>query len=81
MTETMRKRDEALREAARMWQRGNSKSRGGEVAFYFAERVRGLFLGSDGIVTDRCSILSFAGKGVPRACSTRGVECGACDGL
>ncbi|KAF8872844.1 hypothetical protein CPB84DRAFT_659842 [Gymnopilus junonius] len=40
MTETMRRRDEALREAARMWQRGNSKSRGGEIAFYFAERAR-----------------------------------------
>lgn len=39
MSETMRKRNEALREAARMWQRGNSKSRGGEIAFYFAERV------------------------------------------
>lgn len=39
MSETMQKRREALREAARMWQRGNSKSRGGEIAFYFAERV------------------------------------------
>lgn len=40
MSEAMRKRNEALREAARMWQQGNSKSRGGEIAFYFAERVR-----------------------------------------
>ncbi|KDR68025.1 hypothetical protein GALMADRAFT_1060320 [Galerina marginata CBS 339.88] len=40
MNETMRKRNEALREATRMWQRGNSKTRGGEVAFYFAERAR-----------------------------------------
>ncbi|KAF9564232.1 hypothetical protein CPC08DRAFT_721095 [Agrocybe pediades] len=40
MAETMRKRNEALREASRMWQRGNSKRRGGEVAFYFAERAR-----------------------------------------
>ncbi|KAJ7095480.1 hypothetical protein C8R43DRAFT_1049390 [Mycena crocata] len=38
--ESMRKRDELLREAARMWQRGNKKSRGGEVAYYFAERAR-----------------------------------------
>jgi hypothetical protein len=36
-----RKRDELLREAARMWQKGNKKTRGGEVAFYFAERVSG----------------------------------------
>ncbi|KAJ6458114.1 hypothetical protein C8R47DRAFT_1163524 [Mycena vitilis] len=38
--ESMRRRDELLREAARMWQRGNKKTRGGEVAFYFAERAR-----------------------------------------
>ncbi|KAJ7498013.1 hypothetical protein B0H11DRAFT_1998295 [Mycena galericulata] len=38
--ESMRKRDELLREAARMWQKGNKKTRGGEVAFYFAERAR-----------------------------------------
>ncbi|KAF8999128.1 hypothetical protein BDQ17DRAFT_1361382 [Cyathus striatus] len=38
--EYMRKRDELLREATRMWQKGNKKSRGGEVAFYFAERAR-----------------------------------------
>ncbi|KJA27928.1 hypothetical protein HYPSUDRAFT_62325 [Hypholoma sublateritium FD-334 SS-4] len=40
MDETMRKRNEALREASRMWQKGNAKTRGGEVAFYFAERAR-----------------------------------------
>lgn len=39
MTESMRKRAEALQEASRMWQRGNSKTRGGEVAFYYAEKV------------------------------------------
>lgn len=39
MSESMRRRNELLREATRMWQRGNSKTRGGEVAFYFAERV------------------------------------------
>ncbi|KAF7345396.1 Smr domain-containing protein [Mycena venus] len=38
--ESMRRRDELLREAARMWQRGNKRTRGGEVAFYFAERAR-----------------------------------------
>ncbi|TFK39459.1 hypothetical protein BDQ12DRAFT_665297 [Crucibulum laeve] len=35
-----RRRDELLREATRMWQKGNKKSRGGEVAWYFAERAR-----------------------------------------
>lgn len=38
--ELMQKRREVLREASRAWQRGNSTTRGGEVAFYFAERVR-----------------------------------------
>ncbi|KAJ7308544.1 hypothetical protein DFH08DRAFT_719755, partial [Mycena albidolilacea] len=38
--ESMRRRDELLREAARMWQRGNKRTRGGEVALYFAERAR-----------------------------------------
>lgn len=37
--ELMQKRREALREASRAWQRGTSSTRGGEVAFYFAERV------------------------------------------
>ena len=45
MDETMRKRNEALREASRMWQKGNAKTRGGEVAFYFAERVSVIGLG------------------------------------
>ncbi|KAJ7173502.1 hypothetical protein C8R46DRAFT_1174927 [Mycena filopes] len=38
--ESMRRRDELLREAARMWQRGNRRTMGGEVAWYFAERAR-----------------------------------------
>ncbi|KAJ7777239.1 hypothetical protein B0H16DRAFT_1406818 [Mycena metata] len=38
--ESMRKRDELLKEAARMWQRGNRRTMGGEVAWYFAERAR-----------------------------------------
>jgi hypothetical protein len=33
------KRNEMLIEASRMWQRGSAKSRGGEVALYFAEKV------------------------------------------
>ncbi|KAJ7483194.1 hypothetical protein FB451DRAFT_1233660 [Mycena latifolia] len=37
--ESLRRRDELLREAARAWQRGKG-GRGGEVAFYFAERAR-----------------------------------------
>ncbi|KAI0339432.1 hypothetical protein BDW22DRAFT_1431700 [Trametopsis cervina] len=40
--ELMQRRKEALREASRAWQRGNSSTRGGEVAFYFAERAREL---------------------------------------
>ncbi|KIP02736.1 hypothetical protein PHLGIDRAFT_32083 [Phlebiopsis gigantea 11061_1 CR5-6] len=35
-------RREALREASRAWQRGNTQTRGGEVALYFAERAREL---------------------------------------
>lgn len=42
--ELMQRRKEALREASRAWQRGNSSTRGGEVAFYFAERVSHLVL-------------------------------------
>ncbi|EPQ56733.1 hypothetical protein GLOTRDRAFT_75580 [Gloeophyllum trabeum ATCC 11539] len=38
--ELRRKRDEALREASRYWQSGSAKTRGGEVALYFAERAR-----------------------------------------
>ncbi|KAJ3777649.1 hypothetical protein FB446DRAFT_783989 [Lentinula raphanica] len=38
--DSIRKRDEMLREASRMWQRGNAKTRGGEIALYFAERAR-----------------------------------------
>ncbi|KAJ4470141.1 hypothetical protein J3R30DRAFT_3539010 [Lentinula aciculospora] len=38
--DSVRKRDEMLREASRMWQKGNSTNRGGEVAQYFAERAR-----------------------------------------
>lgn len=36
----MRERDELLRQAAGAWKSGNKKSRGGEVAAYFAERAR-----------------------------------------
>ncbi|KIK61970.1 hypothetical protein GYMLUDRAFT_42397 [Collybiopsis luxurians FD-317 M1] len=38
--DSLRRRNEMLREASRMWQKGNAKSRGGEVALYFAERAR-----------------------------------------
>lgn len=38
-TEYEGKRREALREASRAWQRGNTGNRGGEIAMYFAERV------------------------------------------
>ncbi|PPQ71890.1 hypothetical protein CVT24_006864 [Panaeolus cyanescens] len=41
--ETMKRRDEALREASRMWRKGGgAKMRGGEIAFYFAEQARQL---------------------------------------
>lgn len=49
MDETMRKRSDALRQASRMWQKGNAKTRGGEVAFYFAERVSVFDLGVIGL--------------------------------
>jgi len=40
IAESTRRRQEMLKEASRMWQRGrNSKTRGGEVALYFAEKV------------------------------------------
>ncbi|KAH0836477.1 hypothetical protein J3R83DRAFT_8086 [Lanmaoa asiatica] len=52
MATTLRKRDELLREASKAWSRGNSKTRGGEVALYFAERVRrGWVLLLDGLLT------------------------------
>ncbi|KZT21204.1 hypothetical protein NEOLEDRAFT_1139855 [Neolentinus lepideus HHB14362 ss-1] len=34
------KRNEALREASRYWQSGSAKTRGGEIAYYFADRAR-----------------------------------------
>ena len=37
--ENLRKRDGYYREAHAMWRRGNAKTRGGEVAMYFVERV------------------------------------------
>ncbi|EGN95099.1 hypothetical protein SERLA73DRAFT_162677 [Serpula lacrymans var. lacrymans S7.3] len=40
MADSLKKRDELLREASKAWSQGNSKSRGGEVALYFAERAR-----------------------------------------
>ncbi|KIJ65212.1 hypothetical protein HYDPIDRAFT_181531 [Hydnomerulius pinastri MD-312] len=40
MAESLRKRDELLKEASKAWSRGNSKTRGGEVALYFADRAR-----------------------------------------
>ncbi|EKM82015.1 hypothetical protein AGABI1DRAFT_70625 [Agaricus bisporus var. burnettii JB137-S8] len=34
------KQEEYLKQAAKMWQRGDKKSRGGEIAFYYAEKAR-----------------------------------------
>lgn len=36
---SLRRRNEMLRMASQMWQKGNAKSRGGEAAMYFAEKV------------------------------------------
>ncbi|KAL4066128.1 hypothetical protein J3A83DRAFT_4360383 [Scleroderma citrinum] len=38
--ESWKKQGELLREASKAWRNGNSKSRGGEIAQYFAERAR-----------------------------------------
>ncbi|KAF8552860.1 hypothetical protein OG21DRAFT_1510939 [Imleria badia] len=40
MATSRKKRDELLREASKAWNRGNARTRGGEVALYFAERAR-----------------------------------------
>ncbi|KAH8104052.1 hypothetical protein BXZ70DRAFT_680630 [Cristinia sonorae] len=41
-SELMEERNQALREASRAWQRGNTKSRGGEVAMFYATKAREL---------------------------------------
>ena len=41
-TELMKQRNEALREASRAWQRGSNKTRGGEIAQYYAAKVSGV---------------------------------------
>ncbi|KAJ3571043.1 hypothetical protein NP233_g4013 [Leucocoprinus birnbaumii] len=38
--EHRRRQEEYLRQAAKMWQRGDKKTRGGEIAFYYAEKAR-----------------------------------------
>jgi hypothetical protein len=38
--ENLRKRDECYKEAHAMWRKGNAKTRGGEVAMFYVERVR-----------------------------------------
>lgn len=38
-SELTKKRNEALREASRAWQRGNNKTRGGEIAQFYAAKV------------------------------------------
>ncbi|THH27745.1 hypothetical protein EUX98_g6445 [Antrodiella citrinella] len=42
VNELVKKRNEALREASRAWQRGNNKTRGGEVAQFYAAQAREL---------------------------------------
>ncbi|TFY54024.1 hypothetical protein EVJ58_g9104 [Rhodofomes roseus] len=42
MHELMVQRQDMLRQAGRAWQKGNAKTHGGEVAFYYAERARDL---------------------------------------
>lgn len=38
--EHRRRQEEYLKQAAKMWQRGDKKTRGGEIAFYYAEKAR-----------------------------------------
>lgn len=38
--ESLRKRDECYREAHAMWRKGNAKTRGGEVAMFYVDKVR-----------------------------------------
>jgi len=40
MAASLKRRDEMLREASKAWSRGSARTRGGEVALYFAERAR-----------------------------------------
>jgi hypothetical protein len=40
VADLQRRRDAALREATRAWSNGSVRNRGGDVAFFFAERVR-----------------------------------------
>ncbi|KZT09857.1 uncharacterized protein LAESUDRAFT_673470, partial [Laetiporus sulphureus 93-53] len=42
MQELKESRRKALKEAGRAWQKGNTKTRGGEIALYYAERAREL---------------------------------------
>ena len=39
MRESLRKRDELLKEASKAWKKGSAKTRGGETALYYAEQV------------------------------------------
>lgn len=66
--ELQEQRREALREASRAWQRGNTHTRGGEVALYFAERVCLVFCSF--LPRTQC-ILHFVGSGASGAGSQR----------
>ena len=55
MAASLRKRDELLREASKAWSRGNAKTRGGEVALYFAERVRVALFRWSGFADPMCT--------------------------
>ena len=67
--ELFEQRRAAMREAGKAWQRGNTKNFGGEVAFYFAERVSciGLFGYTSGM-TD-CSPRRERSRNRPRRSS------------
>lgn len=43
MAEHRRRQEEYLRQASKMWQRGDKKSHRGEIALYYAEKVGGIF--------------------------------------
>lgn len=70
--ESMRTREELLKRAAWMWQRGNSGNRGGEAALYFADRVGFLF---DFRLRGCSVLLSCSGKGISGGGEERSVGC------
>jgi hypothetical protein len=63
MEERLMRRNELLRQASQAWQRGNSRTRGGEVALYFAQRVRLLLIYFCDVVSNLTSAATTLGEG------------------